>query len=81
MRTPDRTNTAVFLFRTASPLIPPFFTPPSTELGRNNFHVHLHLAAAALRVQGLEEFVPMPLVHIRDRNLFLLPRRARSGAD
>ncbi|MCA3152061.1 MAG: hypothetical protein ING77_12875, partial [Rhodocyclaceae bacterium] len=51
-RVPDRANTAIFLFRTASPLIPPFFTVSSTALDRNNFEVHLHLVAAALRAQG-----------------------------
>jgi hypothetical protein len=80
-RVPDRTNTAVFLFRTASPLIPPFFTATSTELGRNNFHVHMNLVAAALRAQGLHQFVLMPLVHPADRDLFLPPRRGRGGAD
>jgi hypothetical protein len=81
VRVPDRTNTAVFLFRTASPLIPPFFAAPSTRLGRNNFYVHLHLVTAALRDQGLEEFVLMPLVDPADRDLFLPPRRGRGGLD
>ncbi len=79
-RVPDRTNTAVFLFRTASPLIPPFFTATSTVLGRNNYYVHLHLVSAALRAQGLDEFVLMPLVDPADRDLFLPPRRTRGSA-
>lgn len=81
VRVTDRTNTAVFLFRTASPRIPPFFSGASTELGRNNFYVHLHLVTAALRAQGLDEFVLMPLIDPADRDLFLPPRRARSGND
>lgn len=80
-RVPDRTNTAVFLFRTASPLIPPFFAAARTGLGRNNFHVHLHLVAATLRAQGLQAFVMVPLRETQDRDLFLPPRRGRSGKD
>jgi len=76
-RVEHRTNTAVFLFRTASPLIPPFFSPASTQLTRNNFYVHLHLVTAALRAQGLESFVLMPLKDARDRELFLPPPRRR----
>ncbi len=75
-RVPDRANTAIFLFRTASPLIPPFFTVSSTALDRNNFEVHLHLVAAALRAQGLDEFMLMPLLDAHDRARFAPPRRA-----
>jgi hypothetical protein len=70
-RAPDRVNTAVFLFRTASPDIPPFFVAEADHLGRNNFQVHLHLIAATLRTQGLAEFVMMPLLRASDRGLFL----------
>ena len=80
-RVPDRTNTAVFLFRTASPLIPPFIAAARSELGRNNFHVHLHLVAATLRAQGLQAFVMVPLSEPQERDLFLPPRRARTGKD
>jgi hypothetical protein len=80
-RVPDRTNTAVFLFRTASPLIPPFIAAARSELGRNNFHVHLHLVAATIRAQGLQAFVMVPLREPQERDLFLPPRRARTGKD
>jgi hypothetical protein len=80
-RVPDLTNTAVFLFRTASPLIPPFIAATRSELGRNNFHVHLHLVAATLRAQGLQTFVMVPLREPHERDLFLPPRRARTGKD
>jgi len=79
-RVPDRTNTAVFLLRTASPLIPPFFTASSTALDQNNFEVHLHLVAAALRAQGIDEFMLMPLLDVHDRERFSPPRRARAEA-
>jgi hypothetical protein len=38
--------------------------------------VHLHLVAAALRAQGLDEFMLMPLLDAHDRARFAPPRRA-----
>jgi len=70
VRIANRANTAVFLFRTASPDIPAFFVAEPDTLGGNNFHVHLHWIAATLRTQGLEEFVMMPLLRTGDRDLF-----------
>jgi hypothetical protein len=75
-RTAERVNTAVFVFRTASPDIPPFFAALPSELSRNNYYVHLHLVAATLRSQGLEEFVLMPLLRTRDRDLFVPATRS-----
>jgi hypothetical protein len=43
--------------------------------------VHLHLVAATLRAQGLQAFVMVPLREPQERDLFLPPRRARTGKD
>jgi hypothetical protein len=56
-------------------------TATRSELGRNNFHVHLHLVAASLRALGLQAFVMVPLREPQERDLFLPPRRARTGKD
>ena len=40
----------------------------------------LHLVATALRAQGIDEFMLMPLLDVHDRERFSPPRRTRAEA-
>ncbi len=53
---------AILAFRADESRVPPYFSDTASALSNNNYHVHLHLAAAVLRSAGLTEFVLLPLL-------------------
>jgi hypothetical protein len=67
----DPTRSIVTL-RGEDGVVPPYFSDRPTVLSRNNFYVHLHLAAALLRSTGLSEFVMSPLLNVSDLRRFQL---------
>lgn len=67
----DPTRSIVTL-RGEDGVVPPYFPDQPSVLSRNNFYVHLHLAAALLRSTGLSEFVMSPLLNVNDLRRFQL---------
>jgi hypothetical protein len=62
-----------------SDALPPIFGNAPTAWSQRNYHVFLHLGAAALRAQGLDRFVVVPLLRPSDAAGFGLVGPAAAG--